>query len=279
MAYFAAKGKISAGSFLTIMTLMNYIIDPVMSIENSLLSIHSLNVSLWRLEKLLGNKPFQIFSESPSTNPASVEIRNITFGYTSSRNILNNFSLRLNPGRCYFLLGGNGAGKSTLIKLIGGVIHPSSGQIFLCGNKANDIQSLVSYLSIMPQEPVLFSDSILENIRLYEPELTQHAVENACKKVGLHEQILCLPNGYETILSENGAPLSGGQKQRLSLARTILRNKPIMIFDEPTAALDAAHATQAAQVIEELAQKRVVIVITHDTRLNFSEGNIIRLGE
>lgn len=178
------------------------------------------------------------------------------------------------------LLGANGAGKSTLIKLIGGVLQPDAGRVLLCGRDISLLErgALAGYLSVMPQEPVLFSDSVLENLRLYQPGISRDDVAAVCKRVGIHQEILALPEQYDTVLSENGGTLSGGQKQRLSLARTLLRDRPIMIFDEPTAALDDAHAAQAAALIRELAETRVVIAITHDARMDLGGAEVVQLG-
>ena len=276
--FFTAVGRISAGSFLTVITLMNYIVDPVMSVEHTILSIRALNVSLERLDKLLGKKPFRDIPEAVCGKAPAVELQKVSFGYTPEHPVLKEFSLRLEPGRCHFILGENGSGKSTLIRLLGGVLRPWSGSVFLCGDPPEGPGSLADRLSVMPQEPVLFSDSVLENVRLCQPGVTRQAVEEACRRAGIHDQIVDLPNGYDTQLSENGGILSGGQKQRLSLARTILRDRPVMVFDEPTAALDDGHAAQAAALMKELARDRVVLVITHDARIDRTGGDVIRLG-
>lgn len=280
--WFTATGNISAGSFFIVITLMDYIVNPVMGLENSLLAIRSLNVSLKRLEKFLGAKYTDTLVERvPADDTApSVDLEDVSFAYTQGHNVLEHFSLQLKPGSCHYILGANGAGKSTLIKLIGGVIQPSSGDVLLCGGRVADMgkEALARRLSVMPQEPILFSDSLFENIRLYQPDISRSDVVDACKKAGIHEDILALPDQYDTMLGENGGTLSGGQKQRLSLARTILRDRPVMIFDEPTAALDDTHASQAAALIRSLAKEKVVIVITHDTRMDLSNAEVIQLG-
>jgi len=280
--WFTATGRITAGSFFVVITLMNYIVDPVMSLENSLISIRSLNVSLKRLEKFLDARSMDKLPEAAPSGKAApgVDLQDVSFAYTEGHAVLEHVSLRLRPGKCHYILGANGAGKSTLIKLIGGVLQPSAGNVLVCGGGVADMErgQLEGCLSVMPQEPVLFSDSLLENIRLYQPGISRDAVVDACKKAGIHEEILALPDQYDTLLSENGGTLSGGQKQRLSLARTILRDRPVMIFDEPTAALDDAHAAQAAALIQGLAKEKTVIIITHDSRLDLSNAEIVQLG-
>ena len=280
--WFTAIGNISAGSFFIIITLIDYIVNPVMGLENSLLSIRSMAVSLKRLDKFLETKAIESGAEmSPIIDSAaSVDLKKVSFSYNQNNAVLENVSLQFRPGKCHYIVGANGAGKSTLIKLIGGVIYPSSGSIFLCGNNVANMEkeTMAESLSVMPQEPVLFSDSILENVRLYQPNISHEDVIVACKKAGIHEEILSLPEQYETVLSEDGGTLSGGQKQRLSLARTILRDRPIMIFDEPTAALDDAHANQVIKIIQDLARRKVVIVITHDTRIEMCHADVTQLG-
>ena len=280
--WFTAAGKISVGSFFVVITLMDYIVNPVMGLENSLLAIRSLNVSLKRLEKFLGAKHSDALIENVPADDTipSVDLENISFSYTQGHPVLEHVSLHLKPGKCHYVLGANGAGKSTLIKLISGVIQPSSGAVFLCGSRTSDMgkEALAGCLSVMPQEPVLFSGSLLENIRLYQPDISRNDVAEACKKAGIHKDILALPDQYDTILSENGGTLSGGQKQRLSLARTILRNRPVLIFDEPTAALDDVNASQVIALIQNLAKEKVVIVVTHDTRFDMSDSEVIQLG-
>lgn len=278
--WFTAAGTISAGSFVVIITLMSYIVDPVMGLENSLLAMRSLGVSLGRLEKLLGAAG-EPFTERPCAAEApSVELRDLTFAYTTGRNVLEHLSLRLTPGQRHVLLGANGAGKSTLIKLIAGVLQPTGGAVLLGGRSTAEMEreELAGYLSVMPQEPVLFSDSVLENVRLCQPGISRGDVEAVCRRAGIHEEIMALPEQYDTVLGENGGTLSGGQKQRLSLARTLLRERPIMIFDEPTAALDDAHAAQTGALLRQLAEERVVIVITHDARMELDGAAVIELG-
>lgn len=279
---FAASGAISAGSFVVITALMSYIVDPVMGLENSLLALRSLKVSLQRLDTFLGAADTAGFAEPRPVSDAApgVTLEDVSFAYTPGRNVLEHISLQLTPGRCHMLLGANGAGKSTLIKLIGGVLQPDAGRVLLCGRDISLLErgALAGYLSVMPKEPVLFSDSMLENLRLYQPGISRDDVAAVCKRVGIHQEILALPEQYDTVLSENGGTLSGGQKQRLSLARTLLRDRPIMIFDEPTAALDDAHAAQAAALIRELAETRVVIAITHDARMDLGGAEVIQLG-
>lgn len=277
--WFTAVGAIPVASFFVVITLMEYIVNPVMSLENSLMAVRSLNVSLKRLEKLLEDRK-DAAPEVPAASAApSVSLRDVSFAYTPGHPVLERFSLQMEPGKCHYIVGANGAGKSTLIKLAGGLLRPSAGSVLLCGREAADIPKggLSSYISVMPQEPVLFSDTVLENIRLRQPELSREVVIEACRRAGVHEDIMALPEQYDTLLSENGGTLSGGQKQRLSLARTILRDSPVMLFDEPTAALDDGHARQAAELIQSLAGEKVVAVITHDTRLRTEEGHVIRL--
>ncbi len=283
--FLTAMGKISAGELFIIISLLDYVISPVMSLENSLMAMKTLFAAIKRLEVITSENPQRGFHKSAAASTVTtcpnpcIKLDNVSFSYATGRSIIDKLSLTITSGQPTFISGANGAGKSTLIKLICGALSPSQGDIFLCEHNTRDLSKndLSAYLSVMTQEPVIFNETILENIRLYDETISRPDVEKICRQIGIHDEITALPKGYDTIISEAGGTLSGGQRERISFARTILRDTPIMIFDEPTAAVDDDRMGKIMDIIREMSLKKVVIVITHDARFT-PDGQLIKIG-
>ena len=196
-----------------------------------------------------------------------------------SREIYHGFSEVWQQGKPVFVKGGNGEGKSTLIKLLLGVYDVSSGQICVNGIPAQEysLRSLRERIVVVPQENILFQGSIRDNLACGK-DISLEQMEEVCRKTGIHEEILRMPEGYDTLLTENGGVLSGGQKQRLCLARALLRTGDVYIFDEPTAALDKGNRERFAALLRELSGGRIVVVITHEKELLDEAQCVMELG-
>lgn len=234
---YAASGAISLGDLFAIISLMDYIVTPMMSLGNTLSKFHTLKVSLGRLAPLIGDDGRAPRRKiMPTDSAAGIVLDHVFFAYTPEKPIFRDFSLRMTPGTCHVIVGENGAGKSTLLRLLTGALRPTRGDITLCGQRC------------APDAPI-------------------EQVREACESAGIHEVIMALPGGYDTVLSEGGGVLSGGQKQRLALARALLRDAPIMIFDEPTSALDDANAARVGEMLHRLARGRTVVIVSHDSRI------------
>ncbi|MDP1577874.1 MAG: ATP-binding cassette domain-containing protein, partial [Cypionkella sp.] len=178
---------------------------------------------------------------------------------------LHGITLNVQPGETVALVGPSGAGKSTVLQLLMRFYDPQSGSLALDGQ---DLKSLArtdfrAAMALVPQDPVIFATSALENIRFGRPDATQAEVETAARAAAAHDFIASLPNGYDTYLGERGVMLSGGQKQRIAIARAILRDAPVLLLDEATSALDAESERAVQAAVDHLSHGRTVIVVAH----------------
>lgn len=196
---------------------------------------------------------------------SDIEFRNVSFGYGEGELVFNDLSLAFPRGKMIGIVGPTGAGKSTIGYLIGRLYEPTSGSILINGRDIREysVQSLRRRLGFVEQTPAVFNGTITENIGLGAPEATFAEIQEAAKAAQLHDFIMSLPEGYDTIVQDQGATLSGGERQRLAIARTIVRRPDIFVFDEGTSALD--HKTEAAvqQSIQALSGDTTIIMIAH----------------
>jgi subfamily B ATP-binding cassette protein HlyB/CyaB len=200
------------------------------------------------------------------TDRAVIRIERLTFRYGDDRPFLyQDLDLEVRVGECVALVGPSGCGKSTLAKLLQGFLHPTRGRILVDGIDTRHLAAneLRAAFGVVPQETVLFSGSILDNLQLADPYATFDQVVQACRQAGIHHVIERLPQGYRTEIGERGAGLSGGQKQRLAIARALLRNPRVLIFDEATSQLDAPAARAIAATVESLRGSVAILFITH----------------
>ncbi len=194
-----------------------------------------------------------------------IEFKNVTFSFNKTRRVLSKMNLIIKPKEKVALVGPSGAGKSTVVKLLFRFHDLEGGQI-LIGNQ--DIakvtqESLRRNIALVPQEPILFHRSVMENIRYGRREATDEEVIEAAKKAHAHEFIEELPQKYETFVGERGVKLSGGERQRIAIARAILKNAPILVLDEATSSLDSESESLIQEALEELMRDKTTIVIAH----------------
>lgn len=172
---------------------------------------------------------------------ASIEFKNVCFEYENGKPVFKDLNFTIPAGKKYAFIGGSGSGKSTMVRLLYRFYEPTSGEIFIGGQniKDVDVDSLRRNIGIVPQDTVLFHDTIRHNVHYGDLTKGQGDIEKAAKMADLHEQITTWPNGYDTQVGERGLKLSGGEKQRVAIARAILKNSPILVFDEGTSSLDS----------------------------------------
>lgn len=194
-----------------------------------------------------------------------IEFKNVSFSYEEGIPVLDNVSFKCEPGKMLALVGPTGVGKTTLTQLISRFYEPTSGCIYIDGKDINDvtIESLRQNISPVLQDTFLFNGTIAENIGYAYPEATLEEIKEAAKIANIHEDILAMPNGYDTIVGERGLRLSGGQKQRVSIARAILRKSPIIVLDEATASVDVETEKQIQEAIGGIVGSRTIIAIAH----------------
>ena len=212
-----------------------------------------------------------------------IEFKNVTYGYGDGDNVLKNVSLKIEKGRTFALVGPSGGGKTTICHLIPHFYDVREGEILVDGVNINNItrESLRKNIGIVQQDVYLFNSSIKDNILYGCLDATDEEVVEAAKRANIHDYVMTLPDGYDTVIGERGVKLSGGQKQRLSIARVFLKNPPILILDEATSALDNATEIMIQQALDELCKGRTTLVVAHrlSTIKNADEIAVVSGGE
>ena len=217
-----------------------------------------------------------------------IEISNVTFGYDRNKPVLKDVSLRVRPGEMIGLVGKTGAGKSTFINLVCRFYDPQIGQVKVDGHdiRTVSLQDLRSQTGVVLQEAFLFSGTIAENIAYGKPHATPEEIMRAAKAANAHDFIMKFPDGFDTQVGERGGRLSGGERQRISIARAILHNPRVLIFDEATSAVDTETEKQIQEAIERLVENRTTFAIAHrlstlrnaDRIVVIDEGRIAEVG-
>ena len=195
----------------------------------------------------------------------NIEFKNVSFSYNNNDMILENLSFKINENETVAIVGKTGSGKSTILSLIDKLYEINSGKIIIDNIDINDFDkdSLRNNISIITQSPYIFNFTIKENLSLVKPDMTKTEMINACSLASLHEFIVSLPNGYDTILGEDGINLSGGQRQRLAIARALLKDTEIILFDEATSALDNTTQKEIMEAINNMKGKYTIIIVAH----------------
>lgn len=218
----------------------------------------------------------------------AIRFEHVDFGYDSKRQILHDVSFEIPAGHTVAVVGSSGAGKSTLSRLLFRFYDVNGGRISLNGRDLRDYSqaSLRAHIGIVPQDTVLFNDSIYYNIAYGRPDTSREEVIEAARAARIHEFVERLPDGYDTRVGERGLKLSGGEKQRVAIARTLLKNPPIMVFDEATSALDSETEKGIQSELTVISQDRTTLIIAHrlstivdaDEIVVMEQGRIVERG-
>ena len=194
-----------------------------------------------------------------------ISVQNVSFAYDGDLDVLHDVSLEVAPGETIAIVGPSGGGKTTLCQLIPRFYDVTTGAISIDGQDIRDVtqDSIHRNIGIVQQEVFLFADTIFENIRYGKPDATMEEVIEAAKKAEIYEDILAMPQGFDTYVGERGTLLSGGQKQRVAIARIFLKNPPILILDEATSALDSVTEAKIQRAFDTLSQGRTTLIIAH----------------
>ena len=231
--------------------------------------------------------------DAPDAQPledvvGSIEVDHVTFAYDGELDVLDNVSIQIRAGETVAIVGPSGGGKTTLCQLIPRFYDTTDGDIRIDGQSIRQVtqQSLRRNIGIVQQDVFLFADSILENIRYGRPDATDKEVEEAAKKAEIYDDIMQMPDGFQTYVGERGTLLSGGQKQRISIARIFLKNPPILILDEATSALDSVTEAKIQKAFDNLSLGRTTLIIAHrlstirnaERILVVADGKIIESG-
>ena len=289
--YLAYSGQISVADIVAFVLYLSLFYAPVSGLANLLENLQQSLAGAERVTMILST-PSAIQNEKDAVDlkdvKGAVSFENVSFNYENKIPVLRNISFSCEPGMMVALVGPTGVGKTTATQLISRFYDPVEGRILIDGQdiKKVTLESLRHNISPVLQDTFLFNGSIAENIGYARPDASREEIEKAAKAANIHEDILSMPDGYETQVGERGLRLSGGQKQRVAIARAILRNSPIIILDEATASVDVQTERQIQAAISELAGKRTIIAIAHrlstimnaDLILVIHEGRIVEQG-
>jgi ATP-binding cassette, subfamily B, bacterial len=208
----------------------------------------------------------------------SIEVEGVSFAHAPGRTALDDVSLRIEPGSRVALVGPSGAGKSTLAALIARFYDPTSGRVLIDGRDLRDcrLSWLRDQIGVLLQDTVLFTGTVADNIA-YSTRATREEVVQAAKAAAAHGFVTTLPNGYDTELGPQGVGLSGGQRQRIGIARTLLRDPPVLLLDEPTTGLDAESQRHVLDGLGELMRGRTTVLITHSPELWRTADRVVEI--
>ena len=264
----AFRGGLSVEDIVAFVLYLSLFYAPVSGLANLLESMQQSMAGAERVMAVL-DAPFEI-QDKPDAAPlkdveGSIAFENVDFAYENGIPVLKDVSFHCQPGKMLALVGPTGVGKTTLTQLISRFYEPTAGRILVDGQDISEVtmESLRQNISPVLQDTFLFNGTIAENIGYASPESSLEEIMEAAKAANIHEDILEMPNGYETRVGERGLRLSGGQKQRVAIARAILRKSPIIILDEATASVDVETERQIQKAIAGIAGQRTIIAIAH----------------
>ena len=281
---FLYNGQINMGDYSAFIVSVGVFMNPVTTLINFMEQFQDGVTGFERFLEIMDAEPEKdIPSATPKTDiEGHIEFKNVWSSYDGENAVLKDLSLDIKKGSTYALVGSSGGGKTTVCHLLPRFYPVQSGEILIDGTPITDItvESLRRSIGIVQQDIYLFNASIKDNILYGRPEASDEEVIEAAKRANIHEYILNLPDGYETVIGERGVKLSGGQKQRLSIARVFLKNPPILILDEATSALDNTTEILIQQSLDELCEGRTTIVVAHrlSTVKNADEIAVIENG-
>ncbi|MBK8252962.1 MAG: peptidase domain-containing ABC transporter [Polyangiaceae bacterium] len=283
------QGRLSVGSVWALLAIGTSALLPLGSLVTSAQRLSLAKGELARIAEALSSEPEQhgrTVRAAPMLK-GGVDVSHLTFRYgPQSPDVLFDVSLTVAPGSKVALVGRTGSGKSTLLSLLLGLYEPTHGQVCYDGQPLGSLRysSVRRQIGVVTQEVFLFAGSIRDNITFGSPDVTQVDVERAARAAALHDDILQMPMGYETLVGEGGIALSGGQRQRLAFARAIVGNPKIVILDEATSQLDAATEAQITHALKQLAVTRIVVahrlstVVDSDLIVVLDGGRVVETG-
>ena len=261
-------GTLTAGALTVYLAYLTKFFKPVKDLASMTSVIAQTTVALERIQKILTADeiiPERPGARDPGRVKGAIAFEHVAFGYEADTPVLRDVSFSIEPGQVVGIVGPTGSGKSTVLNLIPRFYDPAAGRVLIDGTPVDafKLPGLRSQVGFVLQETVLFRGTIRENIAYGRPDATDEEVIAAARLANADEFISRMPHGYDSVVGERGDTLSGGQRQRIGIARAVIRNSPIMILDEPTAALDTESERLVIEGLERLMKGRTVIMIAH----------------
>ena len=263
--YFYISGSLSAEVFISVIILSLGIAGPLLETINFVDGLAKIGTIANSINSILEGKEQKHSDREVTIQQYNIDLQNVKFGYEEEKEILHGISLNIKEGTTVAFVGPSGSGKSTLAKLIAGYWDSMEGNINIGGHNLKEIplKQLYSLTAFVSQDNFLFNESIRENIRMGNPSASDKEVEDIAKKSGCHDFIMKMEHGYDTVVGSSGSHVSGGERQRISIARAMIKNAPIIIFDEATANVDPENEDKLQVAMEELTRNKTVIMIAH----------------
>jgi ATP-binding cassette subfamily B protein len=284
------NNEIQIGTIIEFMLYINILTWPVAVVGWVTSMIQQAEASQLRINEFLRQVPeIQNYNTAPTVLQGKVEFKNVTFTYDDTNiTALKNVSFLAKAGETVAILGKTGAGKSTIIELIARLYDTKVGSILMDQNpiESLNLNDLRNQTGFVPQDPFLFSESISNNIKFGKEDATENEIVQAAKDAVVHNNIIDFPNGYKTVLGERGVTLSGGQKQRVSIARAIIKNPKILIFDDCLSAVDTETEERILANLKKVSKNKTTFIISHrissaknaDKIIILEQGEIIQQG-
>ena len=266
-AIWIINGKWSLGSLLAFQVYLGFVFGPAQFLASANLQLQEARASLERVSALFDIVPEENLGKGKQANrfKGEIEFKDVSFSYDSEKPVLQNISFHINPGEHIAIVGPSGVGKTTLISLLLRFYKPTSGEIFFDGQGVSEfeVSSLRKRIGYVSQSTLLLSGTIRENLRYGNPDATEKQIIQAATVAGIHDFIKDLPKDYDTQIGEKGVNLSEGQKQRLSIARALVKDPDILIFDEPTSSLDSQKESSIFNSLPTLVRDKTLFVAAH----------------
>ncbi len=266
--YRAACSGLDQDSVIALVGALYFAYDPIKKIGKVNNRVKEGMAALTRLEEII-HAPIEVADPANpkplGTVRGEVAFENVNFAYDPEEPVLKNISFTVKPGETVALVGPSGAGKSTVVNLLPRFYDVVDGGIRVDGTDVRELlqHELRQNIAVVSQEPILFADTIYNNLLLGKPDATREEVENALKRAAAYDFVMSLEEGWNTPVGERGGRLSGGQRQRIAIARAFLKNAPILILDEATSALDSESEAEIQEALEELVKGRTTFMIAH----------------
>ena len=275
-----AENTLTVLSFFMFLLVASRLYDPLASSLQNLAAIISTRIPIERMNSI-ENYPIQPGTGELKTKGYDIVFENVSFSYNTGEQVLDNVSFTAKQGEVTALIGPSGGGKSTAAKLAARFWDVDRGKITIGGQDVRkvDPEKLLSAYSIVFQDVTLFNNTVMENIRIGRQGATDEDVLAAAKEAQCDEFVEKLPEGYQTMIGENGSMLSGGERQRISIARALLKDSPVILLDEATASLDAENETQIQKAISRLVKGKTVLIIAHRMRTVEGADKLVLLKE